>query len=51
MLSCAGARKAASLEDLDPDVIATGNIGCMLQIAGALDAAHASGMLSTTLPV
>lgn len=30
-----GARKAASLEALDPDVIATGNIGCMLQIAGA----------------
>jgi glycolate oxidase iron-sulfur subunit len=28
-----GARKSANLQLLDPDVIATGNVGCMVQIA------------------
>ena len=28
-------RKAAALDDLKPDAIATGNIGCMVQIGGA----------------
>jgi len=28
-----GTRKSANLEHLDPEVIATGNVGCMVQIA------------------
>ena len=32
-----GARKAGELEKLGPDVIATGNIGCQVQIAGVTD--------------
>ena len=31
-----GARKAANIESIAPDVIATGNIGCMVQLAGTL---------------
>jgi glycolate oxidase iron-sulfur subunit len=31
------ARKVANIESLSPDAIATGNIGCMTQIAGATD--------------
>ena len=30
-----GARKAANLESVGPDVIASGNIGCIVQLAGA----------------
>ena len=30
-----GARKAARLADLEPDIVATGNPGCLLQIASA----------------
>jgi glycolate oxidase iron-sulfur subunit len=42
-----GARKAASLDALEPDVIAAGNIGCMLQIgqASRLPAVHAAELL------
>jgi len=29
------ARKVANIESIDPDVIATGNLGCMIQIASA----------------
>jgi glycolate oxidase iron-sulfur subunit len=29
------ARKAANIERMKPDVVAAGNIGCMVQIAGA----------------
>jgi glycolate oxidase iron-sulfur subunit len=29
------ARKVANIESTRPDVVATGNIGCMTQIAGA----------------
>jgi glycolate oxidase iron-sulfur subunit len=29
------ARKAANIESVKPDAVATGNIGCMVQIAGA----------------
>jgi glycolate oxidase iron-sulfur subunit len=29
------ARKAANIERVKPDVVATGNIGCIVQIAGA----------------
>jgi glycolate oxidase iron-sulfur subunit len=32
-----GARKAAAIERLQPDVIATGNIGCAIQIGGHSD--------------
>jgi glycolate oxidase iron-sulfur subunit len=32
-----GDRKAATLTSLDADVVATGNIGCMIQLAGRLD--------------
>ena len=31
------ARKVANIESLEPDAIATGNIGCMAQIASASD--------------
>ena len=31
------ARKAANIESVEPQIIATGNIGCMTQIAGATD--------------
>ena len=31
-------RKAATIAATTPDVVATGNIGCMTQLAGALDA-------------
>ena len=30
-----GARKAAHIESTEPDAVAAGNIGCMVQIAGA----------------
>jgi len=42
-----GARKAASLDALEPDVIAAGNIGCMLQIgqASRVPAVHVSELL------
>jgi len=32
-----GKRKAANLEARSPDVIATGNIGCLVQISGLTD--------------
>ncbi|MHA1597962.1 MAG: glycolate oxidase subunit GlcF, partial [Alphaproteobacteria bacterium] len=32
-----GARKAANLEQQSPDIIATGNIGCLVQISGVTD--------------
>jgi glycolate oxidase iron-sulfur subunit len=31
-------RKAGNIARTTPDVVATGNIGCMTQLAGALDA-------------
>lgn len=42
-----GARKAASLDALDPDVIATGNIGCMVQIgkASGVSVVHVAQLL------
>ena len=42
-----GARKAASLDALEPDVIAAGNIGCMLQIgqASGVPAVHVAELL------
>jgi glycolate oxidase iron-sulfur subunit len=42
-----GARKAASLDALEPDVIATGNIGCMVQIgrASAVPVVHVAQLL------
>jgi len=42
-----GARKAAALDDLEPDVIATGNIGCMVQIgrASAVPVVHVAQLL------
>ena len=42
-----GARKAASLDALEPDVIAAGNIGCMLQIgqASRVPAVHVAELL------
>jgi glycolate oxidase iron-sulfur subunit len=42
-----GARKAAHLEDLHPDVIATGNVGCMVQLrrASAVPVVHVAQLL------
>ena len=42
-----GARKAASLDALEPDVIAAGNIGCMLQIGqrSRVPAVHVAELL------
>ena len=42
-----GARKAQALRALAPDVIATGNIGCMMQIraASGLPVAHLAQLL------
>jgi glycolate oxidase iron-sulfur subunit len=42
-----GLRKAASLDALRPDFIATGNIGCMVQIAGssAIPVVHVAQLL------